>query len=276
MGQFSGLDKRLYFLDAVQGEVEVEAFYILPVFCVDDGADQEPAVVVLAELVGGDRVFALRFAERLVGHLDYLLVGNVGVECAQEVGVLQIGIGVEDDDLVFRGIVFFGDRGYSRHLLACTESGRVVELSLKVFQPLEVVEAGELPEGVKDLFEKLLLVLLERGGEKRAGLVRITVDRCAVASVGRVYLHTERAVLEVQKVFLDDSFAAFDLFLVVVSFSANFRETGIFQAFINLVEKVEAGVVVVSVAEELVENCVSDEGVFVCRHIVSYYLLKQI
>ena len=79
----------------------------------------------------------------------------------------------------------------------------------------------------------------------------------------------ERRTLEVLYIFLNHAFAAFYL-RFIIAVSSDFGESSVFEAFVDLFQKVAASIIMASVAELLVQYHVSDEGIFVSWHIESF------
>lgn len=236
VGTVGAAGQRLDALDAVEGQVEELAVSV-------GGADEVPAAVVLAELVGVHHHAAVLVGhvEDMIVHVDDRPVGDVGEDLAQQGAVAQRVLG-EGDDLARRLDVESGTQG-----LQTAESGQPVELA----------------EQLHGLAQELLLVLghlLLVDGE---GAVAIAVAGLLHRLVG-VGL-TDIGVL----VYFDVGQERLALNVLQVTLYGADADGGLVQLLQRLVDQaaqVLGGVIGVSSGKELVKYLVSCLGVFVCWH----------
>ena len=127
--------------DPVKREVADEFRVVRHLSLRQRGCKEEPAVVVLLELVRIERYLLRLAAEHCIGDADHLLAGYRSEETAEKsLGHLQNLVAAE------------GYQGLSR--LVRTH----LKLLLEKVQPCEVVKSLELSESLEDLPEDLLLI----------------------------------------------------------------------------------------------------------------------
>ena len=219
-------------LHAVEGvvvdQVRVEGVLIVP----DRIAEEEPAVVVLPELVGVDRNLGVRLPgvlELPVSESDYLPAGDGGIEVPKE---------------VFRNL---------EHVIPCKRDDgallfarRHVQPLLEVLQPLEVLKSLELAEAAKGFAEDVLLVGRELLIEERGRLV-LVADRPPPA-LSANHLLAEGRLLESLDVLLDHPRG----------------DLGALEG--DRLLDVLGGIVLMGVGQHPVDDAVAGHGVFVYRH----------
>ena len=176
----------------------------------------------------------------VIGEADNHFVGNLVEEGSQQVGVLQIGVVAEADNLA-----------------AVLEA----QANLEFLQPLEVGKTLKLTKGVENLVQQAALFSAQLLTEERERLVSVFVD-IAGAALCNLDGGTEGCQLQRLYVFLDGAHTDGDAQLVEC------------HQLVQLLRETVHVVVMMMVGEQSVEILVAYECVFVDRHRLWFFCCK--